>query len=287
MKKILKYLLKKLFFKYSHKIKDNSQPMVIFNDWIGKNIILNGFYEKETVDTIIKSLDFNPGKYLCIDVGANIGYHTLQFQKYFKKIIGFEPQNKTFQILKLNTENYLNISIYNFGIAQKDDLITFYIPHKNIGSASQRETRNSHYKEKVKLKNYDKLFDQECSYIKIDVEGNELDVIKGMKNTIINYKPVISFEMRDYDNKSKLDLLNTLKELGYIDFYVPKEHFIEDVIKSTNLLALLFKRMIILFYNQKNEGLSKINILNQNKDYSLITTFNIESKFKIKFWTLF
>ena len=283
MKKILKYLLKKLFFKYSHKTKDDSQPMILFNDWIGKNIILNGFYEKETVDVIIKSLDFNPRKFLCIDVGANIGNHTLQFQKYFKKIIGFEPQNKTFQILKLNTENYLNISIYNFGIAQKDDLITFYIPNKNIGSASQKKTRNSHYEEQVEIKNYDKLFDQECSYIKIDVEGNELDVIKGMKNTIINYKPVISFEMRDYDNKSKLDLLNAFKELGYIDFYVPKEHFIESLITSTNSLALLFKRMIILLFNQKNEGLSKINILNQNKDYSLITTFNVESKFKIKF----
>ena len=283
MEKILKYLLKKLFFKYSFRGESNSQPMIIFNDWIGKNIILYGFYEKETVDTIVNSLDFNPRKYSCIDVGANIGNHTLQFQKYFNKIIGFEPQNKTFQILKLNTENYLNISIYNFGIAQKDDLITFYIPHKNIGSASQKKTRNSHYEEKVEIKNYDKLFDQECSYIKIDVEGNELDVIKGMKNTIINYKPVISFEMRDYDNKSKLDLLNAFKELGYIDFYVPKEHFIESLITSTNSLALLFKRMIILLFNQKNDGLSKINILNQNKDYSLITTFNVKSKFKIKF----
>ena len=41
--------------------------------------------------------------------------------------------------------------------------------------------------------------------------------------------------------------------------------------------------MIILLFNQKNDGLSKINILNQNKDYSLITTYNVESKFKIKF----
>ena len=282
MERILKYFLKKFLLKFSYKPIDGEKPIILYNDWIGKNIIIDGFYEKQLVKTILDSFNFNTKKHACIDVGANIGNHSLQFEKYFNRVLGFEPQLKTFLILKLNTEYYPNISIYNYGLAESNESLTFKIPYNNIGSGSQKNTAQNHYTEKVNFKNYDQLFDEEISYVKIDVEGNELNVIKGMEKSIIKYKPIISFEMRGYNDNSKSDLIKKLNNLGYFEFYVPKNHYIKRLISSSNILALIIKRIIILLHPQLKNELVKIDIINEKKDYSLITTHHSDSNFKIK-----
>ena len=95
MERVVKYIVKKIFFKYSYKTKKDRPPIILFNDWIGKNIIFDRYYEKEIVQAIIESLEFDTNKHLCIDVGPNIGNHALQFEKYFNgKYTGINQPNE-------------------------------------------------------------------------------------------------------------------------------------------------------------------------------------------------
>ena len=239
MERISKYFLKKLLIKFSYKPIDGEKPIILYNDWIGKNIIIDGFYEKQLVKTILDSFNFNTKKHTCIDVGANIGNHSLQFEKYFNRVLGFEPQLKTFLILKLNTEYYPKISIYNYGLAENNESLTFNIPYNNIGSGSQKNTAQNHYTEKVDFKNYDQLFDEEISYVKIDVEGNELDVLKSMKKNILNNEAImfLEFDMKNFSQKNEIIML--LRSVGYNYFY-----FFE----ASQMLNLRFRNLFSIFF---------------------------------------
>lgn len=278
-------ILNKLILNYITKSKYDNEPMVIFNDWIGKNVLIYGFYEKKIVQTIISSFDFDTSKHICIDVGANIGNHAIQFSKKFKQVICFEPQIKTFKVLELNTHNIKNISIYNYGLSCENKVVSFKIPFNNIGMASQNYDGKNFFIEKVNLKNYDEFFNTEISFIKIDVEGNEIDVINSMKKTILKHKPVISFELNS-DFEKRKEILEIFKEMNYNIFLIEKEYKIEKIIKSNNFFFTALKNIIKLISPRPKEELtriSKLEIVNSKKNYNLVTTFNKKSNFKIKY----
>ena len=263
----MKHIVRKLFLKMRTEIS-NQLPMVIVNDRIGTSIVFNGFYEIDIVNAIMSSLDFDPHKNTCLDIGANIGNHSVQFSNYFKKVIAFEPQLRIFKILKLNAEPYDSISVNNYGLSSKNEEVLIHIPYGNSGGAShvitQPENKNNYYSEQIHLRVYDDEFDENISFAKIDVEGNELEVIKGMKNNIQKYKPVISFE---YSYTEKDGVLDILKELGYERFFVPKSPFLNKLFRSGNLYPI--------------KSLYEVD-LPVKKNYSLVTTFHKDSAFKIK-----
>ncbi len=241
--------------------------MVIVNDRIGTSIVFNGFYEIDIVNTIMSSLDFDPHKNTCLDIGANIGNHSVQFNNYFKKVISFEPQIRNFKILKLNTEFYESISVHNYGLSSKKEEAQIHVPYGNSGGASHvipTLPTSKFYSEQIKLRVYDDEFDEEISFVKIDVEGNELEVIKGMRKSIEKYKPVLSFE---YNYTEKDEVLDILKELGYERFFAPKSPFLNRLIRSGNLYPV--KRLYEIDLPVK-------------KNFALITTFHKDSTFKIK-----
>ena len=82
-----------------------------FNDKLSREISIKGIFEKEQ---LFATLSVLKKKRTLIDVGANIGNHSIFFSKYFKKILSFEPFPLTFSVLKLNTMNIKNISLFNY-----------------------------------------------------------------------------------------------------------------------------------------------------------------------------
>jgi len=240
--------------------------MVLVNDRIGLSIVSDGFYEIDIVNTIMRSLDFDPKDNTCLDIGANIGNHSVQFNNYFKNVISFEPQIRNFKILKLNTEPYESIRVNNYGLSSKKEEALIHVPYGNSGGASHilSQPKSEFYSEQIQLRVYDDEFDEKIAFAKIDVEGNELAVLKGMKNTIKKYKPVLSFE---YNYTEKDEVLDILKELGYVRFFAPKAPFLNRVFNSGNLYPI--KRLYEIELPVK-------------KDFALITTFHKDSDFKIK-----
>jgi len=141
-----------------------------------------------------------------LDVGANIGNHSLFFQSYFKKIVSFEPQKQTFKILSINTEKYDNINAKNFGLDLENKIVKFYIPFDNNGMASPKIKSINAYEEDVELRKIHNNDYKNVGFIKIDVEGNELNVLISLNEIINQTLPVISFELNQNISSRKKNI---------------------------------------------------------------------------------
>jgi len=280
MKKLIFFFFQDLIF---YKKDINQRNLVIYNDTIGQQILTDGFYEKSLVDNILNSFDFDSSKTVCVDVGSNIGNHIVQFSAKFSHCFGFEPQLRTFRILELNTEYIQNITVFNYGLSELNQKVDFKIPISHTGGASFNLNLNENfYKEEVDLRNFDEMLIDEISYIKIDVEGNEFDVINSMKNSIMKSKPVISVEISG-DKLERQRIIDFLSCFNYDKYYIPKKHF-SDSLNAPSFIKYPIKFLLKAFFPLKNNCLQQINKkeIFKHEFIQLLTITAEDSKFKIK-----
>lgn len=181
---------KNLFF--DHKIAE-SYPVLIGGGWA----------EKETHLYLNKIID---NKTVFIDVGANVGEMVLDFSDKAKKTFAFEPSKKCFNVLEVNklVNSIDNLYIYNFAISDECSDVYIYNDGTPQASISNNFIEGSN---KIKQITLDSFFDnsrleiEDKVVILIDVEGHELNVLKGAIDTINNYKPTIVFEFNEISRK--------------------------------------------------------------------------------------
>ena len=112
------------------KINRNNQKKKYFSnqivgftdDIITDTINLESLYEKRELITLtswLKPLNKEFKKSTLIDIGANIGNHSMFFSDYFKKIVAIEPHDRIFKVLEMNTEQNKKIKILNYAIPDK------------------------------------------------------------------------------------------------------------------------------------------------------------------------
>jgi FkbM family methyltransferase len=273
-------ILDKLIYQYLAR-KHKERTAIFVNDCIGFHVICHGIYEKKEIDIILNSLSSNTFKNTFIDVGANIGNHTRYFSKYFKNVIGFEPQTDLFTLLKLNTSESKNTEIYNFGLSDKESSKKIFFDDLNrMGGSYHKKAKNF---EETDLKCFDNHFqDENISFIKIDVEGHELKALIGMRKSIKKHKPIIAFEGK---TDSIGEIIDLLKGYSYNQFWVPNDYFINKIIKSKNYFLVMiryFFRLMSFAYKPKLIKLNKNEIINPKKDYNLVVALNQDSNFKLK-----
>ena len=158
-----------------------------------------------------------------IDVGANIGSFSLKVAKYLNeknsefKVYSFEPYNEIFEILKNNIDNNPSIKefIVNERVALSDKInqkLNFQIIEKNLGAnflTKVSETESISDEKKIVLSdtldNYCKSKNlNNITFIKIDVEGMELEVLDGGVEIINENKPALFIEVNEtkYNEKN-------------------------------------------------------------------------------------
>ena len=256
--------LKKKLIKLS---KQNSFIFLISNFLSYKFLIHSGEHYK-----ILNF--FTKKKIKIIDIGGSYGESIKAFRKINRnvKIISFEPKKKSFFELKKNFANNKNIKIYNFGIGtkkMKKKIFTPKIYNFNLNSWSSIKKTNlvnnlkKHCKdffhkfkiaeEKIKIKNLDDFYKFHPDIIKIDVEGNELDVMKSSNRILVNFRPVIIFELNNKNNSLEKFLLQ--KEYC---FYMLEKN---KLFKIKKLKNLDYKETYnIISINKKNQILDGIQI---------------------------
>ena len=217
--KIYRRNLKHFILKIAEKIflflnlKTKTDIKVLFNkDIISSNIFVNGVYEKELLDFLI-GLTKKFGtlkKQSVVDVGSNIGNHSLYFSKYFKTVYTFEAHPRIFSVQKINVSEINNIKPFNFGLGNKNKNSIIYENQFNLGGSSVVNRVGK--KIKIKLRKLDSIKNiKNLKLIKIDVEDFELEVLKGSIKTLKKFKPIVAFESWS-NHKPKISLL---KKLGY------------------------------------------------------------------------
>jgi len=185
-------------------LKELTQVPTIFNFDLmvnkngGQEIYSLGFYEVGTLDIINKCL--NPTDNF-IDVGASIGLMSIFASKCSPNgtILSFEPQQERFEIIKKNValNGCSNIQIFNNGLGQKEEQLRL---HTDVFSPSIVDMENSEGEhELIDILVLDEVINSKgievIKFIKIDVEGFELNVLKGAKNILSkNEAPIICVE---------------------------------------------------------------------------------------------
>lgn len=172
-----------------------------------------------------------------IDIGANIGLWSKDLSKYFDNLVCFEPNPFCQNFLKKNI-NMVKSKIYSYALGEKEETNKLFIHPSNSGASSlvnriKLESKSDNkdvYGEFPKetqtintiVKKLDTFKYRKIDFIKIDVQGFELSVLKGAYNTLKNNKPVLCIE--EDDPKNSL-IIPYLKDLNYelVDVVV-KEH---------------------------------------------------------------
>jgi FkbM family methyltransferase len=167
------------------------------------------------------------------DIGANIGWYTINFAKQFPfaSIQAFEPIPQTFQQLEQNIKlnGCENVKARNIGLSNREDTLTFYYYASGSGNASSANLANDPATREIScavttLDTYCHKSDVRVDFIKCDVEGAELLVFQGGQQTIARDKPVVFAEMlRKWSTKFNYhpnDILELFFKLGYRCFFV-------------------------------------------------------------------
>lgn len=135
--------------------------------------------EDEPYETFLKLSDES-----FIDLGAYNGDTVLDFIKKcpdYRRITAVEPDFKTFKKLQKNTEGISDITLLNACVSDKCGKTTFSMKGGRNSLISDNGTETDSI-------TVDSL-NQDATFIKMDVEGEEINAIKGAKNTIIKNKP--------------------------------------------------------------------------------------------------
>ena len=266
---LFKKILKTLYFKYLY--ESDEIQIICYNDYIGKHILFDNFYEKEDLILIKNSFSNKIKNSSFIDIGSNVGNHTIFFKNNFKNIYSFEPQRTTYKILKLNTEPFNHIKTFNYGIDTEEREITFYIPNSNngMGRSSKIEGENVR-KEKVFLRPIEDFLIKDVGFIKIDVEGNEYPVLKSLKKTLTKDKPIIGFELNT-DNPKKNKLFEFLRKNNYKTFLVNSKIFNNRIKNYLNFLGWKNKLVKVDLETLKNfkSHISMVISINDNSKHYL------------------
>ena len=239
--KIFKIILNRINHSIARKNIEKNPQLVIFSfDHIGLSLNLEGRYENSSLLLVEEFIDKkipNAKDKTALDIGANIGNHSIFFAKKFKNIYAFEPNPIAYEVLKINCNHaakHKNVVPLNFGLSDIEGSLPFHINPLNIGGAEIIDTSNKYIKDSIQinvktLDQLNELKDASVALIKIDVEGHELNVLKGAKSIILTNMPAILFEQQAseiIDGSSSV--IEYLKKLGYEFFTIKKNFYCGD-----------------------------------------------------------
>jgi len=188
--------------------------------------------EINAIKNILKLKRKENGKVVALDIGANFGVFTLEMSNYMKdwgQVLSFEAQEKIYYALCGNValNNCLNVIVKNLAVGSNTGYIeipklNYYRP-TNLGSFSikkeynmQNIGQNLDYEKnlkKIKSVKLDDITFKNLDFIKLDVEGMEIEVIEGSEKILNKFKPVLLVDFRKIDRDI---LYKYMKNLNYV-----------------------------------------------------------------------
>lgn len=153
------------------------------------------------------------GGRVMIDIGGFVGFHTLVASCFFDQVFTFEPTTESFSRLQNNVERNrrTNVVLERAALSDRQGQATLRVsrhrPGKNTlrEDAPQRDSYGEQYaykfgEETVATRTLDSYtFEESVDLIKIDVEGSELEVMRGATGTIGRHVPAIFLELKSQE----------------------------------------------------------------------------------------
>lgn len=244
---------------------------VFLNDAVSEKVRLDGTYEKVQLNAL-KRLVFNDldNASNCIDIGANIGNHACTFAKSFANVYAFEANPPVSYVLRANAFGK-NITVFDYGLSDKNGTIPFKQFENNLGASciTANEADADYF---VDIQTLDSVVKKEnitnISFVKIDVEGHETEVLEGGRLFFSEQKPVIAleafFQSAPKNGKATLSLL---RSYGYRHMYA-LEHGSKSYRFIRRVLGARLTRVLFFPFLTKQNTVSQltevVNPLTQN-----------------------
>ncbi len=192
-----------------------------------------GNWDKRVYLSFVQSGD------VVLDVGANFGAHTIIFSHLVGrkgKVIAFEPVPDSFDALQENVDQrsrFSNISIFQLAVgnpASLNDAVVIRVPGDDFGQASLAIQTAGSWEHHHNIREYScsiTSLDADITvqrlprvdFVKIDVEGGELNVLQGAARTLSKHRPLLYCEVYEKWAASfgytPTALLTFVRSLGY------------------------------------------------------------------------
>ena len=193
---------------------------------IDRHIYYAGGYSMHEIDFLRQASDIirqNKGSVLMLDIGANVGQHSLALHSYVDRIIAFEPNPAPAERLRLNIlRNAIkNIELHEVALGDVDELAVLGSGLEgNDGSRSLNWSTNHSSDISVQVKATGSYLaelipgDTAIDLVKIDVEGHEAKILSSLSARLARDRPIIMFELVGKEVKggfaSEAELRSTL-----------------------------------------------------------------------------
>jgi FkbM family methyltransferase len=185
---------------------NNSKLNIDTNGWYGSWSKNGNLHEKEIIQFIYNRFK-NCENFTFIDVGSNLGSYSFLVKEIpNSKCYSFEANPELVEIQKKNFKNHNlenNVIVENYAISDvSDETLILKVPEKTSSGLATLGENIIRFKKvvveyEVKTKTIDDLSIDKVDYIKIDVEGWDLNVLKGCINTLKKFKPIIQIKFHE------------------------------------------------------------------------------------------
>lgn len=203
------------------------------DQYVGRSLAVYGEWSEGEVDLfnqIVRSGD------TVLEAGANIGSHTVALSRAVGtggRVLAFEAARLTHQLLCANlvANECLNVHTHFCALGRQESEVEFPFldPHleNNFGGAGLRMCTPDlaaipGLTESVPMRRVDGLSLDRLDFLKLDVEGHELDVLEGARRTLEQLRPVVYAEIDLTDPRpagNRDDLVRFLDAAGYDAYY--------------------------------------------------------------------
>lgn len=172
-----------------------------------------------------------------IDIGANDGLYSYALSKICEVVEAFEPQPWLSETIMAYNQAYRgNINFHGIACSNLNGSLSLHLPVRTdnysraipglgrvvTGLASFRELDEEQISIEVPVRKLDDYCFNDVSLIKIDVEGHEIQVIEGSRNTILKEKPImiVEIEQRHLGDRLIDEVLTEIIALGYEGYFL-------------------------------------------------------------------
>jgi len=210
-------------------------------------------------------------KYFCssyniaVDIGSNQGIYSRYLAKFSKSVHCFECNREIHaELLKILPKNAI---LHGEALSDKHGLASLRYQTSNTGIGTIEGMNGLESFEKCTISELDvitKTLDSYSldgvSFIKIDVEGHEMSVLRGAEYLLKKQRPTLLIEIEErHCQGNTLDVPNYLKDLGYKMFYL-------DIAFSNRLVEIsnIAEMAIVGVYNYWFLAEQQIGIAEQN-----------------------
>jgi len=165
-------------------------------------------------------------EYICAEIGAFIGAYAIRLAKMCKRVYAIEPHPDNIKYLKKNVDlsGLNNIEIIECAVGSYKGKATFF-GRKRQAFSLKKEVINYKTMIEVEVNTIDNMFkDKRIDFIRMQINGTELDAIRGAQETMKKLKKIVIAKNRNIQKPEDTNAIETILNKYFDKVYIIKDH---------------------------------------------------------------